>query len=139
MTAFGALTKQIIKNTLIPNFENKKEKKKYFALLAFLAVCFGIPYILILVGGYGMISTAVAEGYLAEILSIIFLASQLLTMFFSLFVYINVMYFSKDNEFLFTLPVKTLSVFWSKMIAITLCELFLSALTVIPVSIVAIV
>ncbi|MDE5991384.1 MAG: hypothetical protein K2H36_07360, partial [Clostridia bacterium] len=131
MTAFGALTKQIIKNTLIPNFENAKEKKKYIGILVALGIGFGIPYIMILVGAYGMLSIAVTEGYMAEMLSSVFLASQLLTIFFSLFVYINIMYYSKDNEFLFTLPITTVGIFWAKMIAIVLYELILSALTII--------
>ena len=139
MTAFGALTKRIIKNTLIPNFENAKEKKKYIGILVAIGVVFAIPYVLILIGAYGLISAAVTEGYVAEMLSMVFLASQLLTIFFSLFVYINVMYYSKDNEFLFTLPVKTVGIFWAKLIAILLYELILSAITIIPVSIVVII
>ncbi|MDE7079338.1 MAG: hypothetical protein K2O95_04395 [Clostridia bacterium] len=139
MTAFGALTKQIIKNTLIPNFENAKEKKKYIGILVALGIGFGIPYIMILVGAYGMLSIAVTEGYMAEMLSSVFLASQLLTIFFSLFVYINIMYYSKDNEFLFTLPITTVGIFWAKMIAIVLYELILSALTIIPISVVVII
>ncbi|MDE7336717.1 MAG: hypothetical protein K2N32_01210, partial [Clostridia bacterium] len=124
---------------LIPNFENAKEKKKYIGILVAIGIGFGIPYVLILIGAYGLISAAVSEGYLAEMLSSVFLASQLLTIFFSFFVYINIMYYSKDNEFLFTLPLRTASVFWAKMIAIVLYELILSALTIIPVSIVALI
>jgi len=33
MNAFGALTKRLIKNTLIPNFKDEKQKKKYIAML----------------------------------------------------------------------------------------------------------
>ena len=139
MTAFGALTKRIIKNNFIPNFENAKEKKKYIGILVGIGIGFGIPYVMILIGAYGLISAAVTEGYMAEMLSMVFLASQLLTIFFSLFVYINIMYYSKDNEFLFTLPVTTVSIFWAKLIAIVLYELILSALTIIPVSIVVII
>lgn len=139
MTAFWALTKQIIKNTFIPNFETPKEKKKFIGILVAIAIGLGIPYILILVGAYGMISVAVSEGYLAEIMSIVFLLSQLITIFFSLFLYINVMYYSKDNGFLFTLPIKTVGIFWAKMIAIALYEMILSALTIIPLSIVVII
>ena len=100
MTAFGALTKRIIKNTFVPNFESDKEKKKFIGILVAIAISFGIPYILILIGAYGLISAAVTEGYLAEMLSTVFLMSQLLTIFFSLFIYINIMFYSKDNEFL---------------------------------------
>ena len=139
MTAFGALTKRIIKNTFVPNFESDKEKKKFIGILVAIAISFGIPYILILIGAYGLISAAVTEGYLAEMLSTVFLMSQLLTIFFSLFIYINIMFYSKDNEFLFTLPIRTVGVFWAKMIAIALYELILSAITIIPVSIVALV
>lgn len=139
MTAFGALTKQIIKNTFIPNFETAKDKKKYIGILVAIGIGLGIPYIFILVGAYGLISAAVTEGYMAEILSMVFLLSQLITLFFSLFLYINVMYYSKDNEFLFTLPIKTVGIFWAKMLAIVLYEMILSALTIIPLSIVVLI
>lgn len=139
MTAFGALTKQMIKTTLLPSFKSKKERNKFIIALTSIAIAIGIPYILALVASFGLIKAAVAQGYLAEILSSIFLMSQLVTIFFSLFVYINIMYYSKDNEFLFTLPLKTASVFWAKLIALVLYELILSAVIILPVSIVAIV
>ncbi|MDE5654857.1 MAG: hypothetical protein K2I46_04540, partial [Clostridia bacterium] len=52
---------------------------------------------------------------------------------------INIMYFSKDNEFLFTLPLKSVSIFWAKFITIFIYELIFSVLTVIPVCIVSII
>lgn len=139
MTAFLALTKQLIKNTLKPNFKDEKEKKKYIGTLVALTVCLGIPYILMLVSIFGLIKASVELGYIAEIMSIGFFASQILTFFFGLFAYINIMYFSKDNEFLFTLPLKSVTVFWAKFITILLYELIFSVITVIPVCIVAII
>ncbi len=139
MTAFLALTKQLIKNTLKPNFKDEKEKKKYISTLVALTVCLGIPYILMLVSIFGLIKASVELGYIAEIMSIGFFASQILTFFFGLFAYINIMYFSKDNEFLFTLPLKSVTVFWAKFITILLYELIFSVITVIPVCIVAII
>ena len=139
MTAFFALTKQLIKNTLKPNFKDEKEKKKYIGTLIALAVCLGIPYIMMLVSIFGLVKASAELGYLAEILSIGFFASQLLTFFFGLFAYINIMYFSKDNEFLFTLPLKSVTIFWAKFITILLYELIFSLLTVIPVCVVSII
>ena len=46
---------------------------------------------------FGLIKASVELGYIAEIMSIGFFASQILTFFFGLFAYINIMYFSKDN------------------------------------------
>jgi len=139
MNAFGALTKRLIKNTLIPNFKDEKQKKKYIAMLVGLSIGMGLPYIFSLAGMFGLVKAAVTEGYLAQVLSVGFLLSQVLTIVFGLFAYINIMYFSKDNEFLFTLPVKTVSIFWAKLIAILLYELIFSVITVIPMSIVAII
>ncbi|MDE7349291.1 MAG: ABC transporter permease [Clostridia bacterium] len=139
MTAFFALTKQLIKSTLKPTFKDEKEKKKYIGTLIALIVCLGIPYILMLVNIFGLVKASVELGYLAEILSIGFFMSQLLTFFFGLFKYINIMYFSKDNEFLFTLPLKSVSIFWAKFITILLYELIFSLLTVLPVCIVSII
>ena len=139
MSAFWALTKQLIKNTLKPNFKDKKEKNKYKTTLAVLAVCIGIPYIFMLVNMFGLLKASAELGYLAEILSIGFFASQLLTFVFGLFAYVNIMYFSKDNEFLFTLPLRPVSIFWAKFITILLYELIFSVITVLPMSIVAII
>lgn len=139
MSAFWALTKQLIKNTLKPNFKDKKEKNKYITTLAVLAVCIGIPYIFMLVNMFGLLKASAELGYLAEILSIGFFASQLLTFVFGLFAYVNIMYFSKDNEFLFTLPLRPVSIFWAKFITILLYELIFSVITVLPMSIVAII
>ncbi len=139
MSAFWALTKQLIKNTLKPNFKDKKEKNKYITTLAVLAVCIGIPYIFMLVNMFGLLKASAELGYLAEILSIGFFASQLLTFVFGLFAYVNIMYFSKDNEFLFTLPLRPVSIFWAKFITILLYELIFSVVTVLPMSIVAII
>lgn len=139
MSAFWALTKQLIKNTLKPNFKDKKEKNKYITTLVVLAVCIGIPYIFMLVSMFGLLKASAELGYLAEILSIGFFASQLLTFVFGLFAYVNIMYFSKDNEFLFTLPLRSVSIFWAKFITILLYELIFSVVTVLPMSIVAII
>ncbi|MDE5911903.1 MAG: hypothetical protein K2H24_06175, partial [Clostridia bacterium] len=139
MTAFFALTKQLIKSTLKPTFKDDKEKKKYIGTYIALTVCLGIPYIIMLVSIFGLVKASAELGYLAEVLSMGFFMSQLLTFFFGLFKYINIMYFSKDNEFLFTLPLKSVSIFWAKFITILLYELIFSLLTVIPVCIVSII
>ena len=139
MSAFLTLTKQLIKNTLKPNFKDQKEKKKYIITLVLLFVCLGIPFIFALVSMFGLVKASAEQGYLAEILSIGFFVSQLLTFFFGLFAYVNIMYFSKDNEFLFTLPLKSVSIFWAKFITILLYELIFSVLTVLPMSIIAII
>ncbi|MDE6188954.1 MAG: hypothetical protein K2G37_01540 [Clostridia bacterium] len=136
MTAFLTLTKRIIKNTLVPNFSDAKEKKKYIGIIVAVAICLGIPYLGVLISAYELIATSLELGYLTEVLSVLFLATQLITIFLSLFVYINIMYYSKDNEFLFTLPLKSVSVFWAKLIAIVVHELIISAIMIIPMSIV---
>lgn len=137
MNSFICLTKQLIKNTLKPTFADEKEKKKYIATVIGLAVAFGIPIVFSMVGAYGLIKASVTLGYLDEVLSLMFLSAQIVTIFFALFAYVNVMYFSKDNEFLFTLPIKNISVFWAKLIVILIYELIFSAVIVIPMSIVA--
>lgn len=136
MSSFVCLTKQLIKNTLKPTFADEKEKKKYIATVIGLVIAFGIPIVLGVVGAYGLIKASVETGYLSEVLSTIFLSAQVVTIFFGLFAYVNIMYFSKDNEFLFTLPLKNITVFWAKLIVILIYELIFSAIIVIPMSIV---
>lgn len=136
MSTFLSLTKRLAKNTLKPTFADDKEKRKYIISVVVLVVCLGIPVILSVVGAYGLIKASVELGYIEEIFSMIFLSAQVVTVFFGLFAYVNVMYFSKDNEFLFTLPVRSVTVFWAKLLVVFIYELFFSAIIVLPMCIV---
>lgn len=136
MSTFLSLTKRLAKNTLKPTFADDKEKRKYIISVVALVVCLGIPVILSVVGAYGLIKASVELGYIEEIFSMIFLSAQVITVFFGLFAYVNVMYFSKDNEFLFTLPVRSVTVFWAKLLVVFIYELFFSAIIVLPMCIV---
>ena len=136
MSTFLSLTKRLAKNTLKPTFADDKEKRKYIISVVALVVCLGIPVILSVVGAYGLIKASVELGYIEEIFSMIFLSAQVVTVFFGLFAYVNVMYFSKDNEFLFTLPVRSVTVFWAKLLVVFIYELFFSAIIVLPMCIV---
>lgn len=136
MSTFLCLTKRLAKNTLKPTFADDKEKRKYIISVVALVVCLGIPVILSVVGAYGLIKASVELGYIEEIFSMIFLSAQVVTVFFGLFAYVNVMYFSKDNEFLFTLPVRSVTVFWAKLLVVFIYELFFSAIIVLPMCIV---
>lgn len=136
MNSFACLTKQLIKNTLKPTFADEKEKRKYIITVVALVVCLGIPVVLGVVGAYGLIKEAVNLNYLDEVLSTIFLSAQVITVFLGLFAYVNIMYFSKDNEFLFTLPLKNITIFWAKLIVILIYELIFSAVIIIPMCIV---
>lgn len=136
MSTFLCLTKRLAKNTLKPTFADDKEKRKYIISVVAIVVCLGIPVILSVVGAYGLIKASVELGYIEEIFSMIFLSAQVVTVFFGLFAYVNVMYFSKDNEFLFTLPVRSVTVFWAKLLVVFIYELFFSAIIVLPMCIV---
>lgn len=136
MSTFLCLTKRLAKNTLKPTFADDKEKKKYIVTVVALVVCLGIPVILSVVGAYGLVKASVELGYIEEVFSMIFLSAQVVTVFFGLFAYVNVMYFSKDNEFLFTLPVKSVTVFWAKLLVVFIYELLFSAIIVLPMCIV---
>lgn len=136
MSTFWCLTKRLVKNTLKPTFADDKERKKYIISVVALAVCLGIPVILGVVGAYGLVKASLGLGYAEGVYSMIFLSAQVVTIFFGLFAYVNVMYFSKDNEFLFTLPVKSVTVFWAKLLVVFIYELMFSAIIVIPMCVV---
>lgn len=136
MSTFLCLTKRLAKNTLKPTFADDKEKKKYIATVIVLIVCFGIPVVMSIIGAYGLIKSAVELGYIEEVYSLIFLSAQIVTIFFGLFAYVNVMYFSKDNEFLFTLPIKSVTVFWAKLFVVLIYELLFSAIIILPMCVV---
>lgn len=137
MSRFLALTKQLLKNTFKPTFADQKEKRKYIITIVAIAIGFGLPYILVCSSSYTLFEVAVEHNMLTEILSTMFLSGQIATMFLTLFAYVNIMFFSKDNEFLFTLPIKNTMIFWSKLIVVLVLEIIFSAFILLPMLVIS--
>ena len=61
-----------------------------------------------------------------------FVISQVITLFFGISTYLQVMYFSNDRNILATLPVKPAEVFLSKLLTATAMEMLTSLVLVLP-------
>lgn len=66
------------------------------------------------------------EGLDAEFLTMLFLATQIVILLFGTIFMVNVMFFSKDAEFMLYLPIKPVTVFAAKFLYVYLSELTLS-------------
>lgn len=137
MKNFLTLVKMNIKYTYFKfNFKTAKEKRKYIALIILLAVCFAAPIILITMSCREMVMIGIQNNMLHDILATLFFSSQIIVLIYGTISYINVVYFSKDNEFLLGLPVSQNAIFASKFIVVYLGELIFSAVFILPSTII---
>ena len=117
---------------LIPRFANKKDKKKFIGTMIALGVVFLIPIGSLLAGLYALIVTTENIEATRDLLSSLFVISQVITLFFGISTYLQVMYFSNDRNILATLPVKPAEVFLSKLLTATAMEMLTSLVLVLP-------
>lgn len=137
MKNFLTLVKMNIKYTYFKfNFKTAKEKRKYIGLIVLLAVCFAAPLLLITMSCQAMIQVGIQNNILPDVLATLFFSSQIIVLIYGTISYINVVYFSKDNEFLLGLPVSQNAIFASKFIVVYLGELIFSAVFVLPSTII---
>ena len=130
------LTKFNLKYFLFPRFSNKKEKTKFIAAMAVIGLAMLIPIVSMIVGLYYLITSTQNIEATTNLLSTLFVMSQLATLFFSVSTYLQVMYLSKDKSILATLPVTGSEIFISKIITVTAMEMLVSVILVLPSTIV---
>ena len=92
-----------------------------FVVLATLGVSFGLYRVI----GIGIVVNP-------ELLSIVLLATQGISLFFALGTVLNTLYLSKDNQMLICLPITANHLFLSKIIMIYLKELVVNSAIVVP-------
>ena len=81
---------------------------------------------------YTSAASLTSELELAKMLSVLFVSSEIATLFFSLFSYLQIMYLSKDNEFLLSLPVRTVDIFIGKIVTTLLSQVLITAIILMP-------
>ncbi len=130
----ATLMKQNYKGLISAFKENKKKQITYILLSLLIAV----PLLVILVlVGYSVAGVTAEMGIFDAFLSMLMTASQLIVIFFGTFAFMSVMFFSKDNEFLLSLPVSESQIYWAKMIIVYLGEVALTTFVLLPVTIAA--
>lgn len=132
MNNFKTLLKLNIKQYFGMPKDPQLRKKKIIAEVI-IAVCF-IPIIALLCAGIYFMSGAMNEyNVLDSLLSSSMLAAQVMVFFFGIVSFLSIMFFSKDNEFLLTLPVKPVHIYLSKLFVVYLSHLLLSTLLLAPI------
>ena len=130
------LTKFNLHYFLFPRFSNKKDKTKYIIAMVFIGLVFLIPIGGLVAGLYFLVTATQDIEATRNLLSTLFALSQLVTLFFGVSTYLQVMYLAKDKNILATLPVSSAEIFISKIITVTAMELLVESALVLPTTIV---
>ncbi len=136
MRQFFTLFKLNFRYYTLPDFSDKKSRKKYIALIVVLGLCFALPIIGMFMTLYATATLAFAQGGTVEMLSGVFCLSQIAVLFLSAFPYISSMFFAKDNEIMLNLPVSQTTVFASKLLVSYVNELLISTVIVLPATVI---
>lgn len=130
MRKINSLTKVLLKNLFNQkNDSNKKNKKG----LVFLSIFFLI-YFFGMFGffSYNIIKELMVINQESLFLGLVFLSISMIIIFTTIFSFINVFYFSKDNEHILYLPLKPRDILISKFIILLIYQYIIEILFVFP-------
>lgn len=136
MKQFTALFKLNFRYYTLPDFSDKKSRRKYVALIAVMALCFILPIAGLFMTLYATATLAFRQGGTVEMLSGVFSVSQITVLFLSAFSYISSMFFAKDNEIMLNFPVPQITVFSAKLLVTYVNELLISTIVVLPATVI---
>lgn len=136
MKQFIALFKLNFRYYTLPDFSDKKSRRKYIALIAVMALCFILPIAGLFMTLYATATLAFMQGGTVEMLSGVFTVSQITVLFLSAFSYISSMFFAKDNEIVLNFPVPQITVFSAKLLVTYINELLISTIVVLPATVI---
>ncbi len=136
MKQFIALFKLNFRYYTLPDFSDKKSRRKYIALIAVMALCFILPIAGLFMTLYATATLAFMQGGTVEMLSGVFSVSQITVLFLSAFSYISSMFFAKDNEIMLNFPVPQITVFSAKLLVTYINELLISTIVVLPATVI---
>lgn len=139
MTSAGQtlqLLKILIKNSFskISKGENKTKKGKAQKTAAAVGITVGVIGILfyMVINLAYITQAAIFAGYHQYLPYLLIFTAQFLVLFLGSIAAMNILYFSKDNSLLMSLPMKPASIFGAKFIYTYLTELAVSAIALIP-------
>lgn len=132
MQEYKNLFKWQLKNYFKSDENKKNVYKSKILMVSCLAIGFIPLIILICISLYNITPAIISYGLFNQFLTVIIGFSQIAVFVFGLFSILGHMYFSKDNEFLSSLPVKSSTIFLSKLSIVYLTELFISVIILLP-------
>lgn len=129
MKDYLCLTKTLLVTFFRHNKESGKERMvTYIVLIIVGAICAaGIAVLFALVG-----PTFAALGMVAEAVTMLLDVGFVTVLIFGTIGIFSYVYFAKDSEFLFSLPVRNSTVYVSKLTVVYFQELFISTLIMLP-------
>lgn len=127
---------KLVKLFLKLNIKREKGKSKGTALALIVSAVVFLPMVAVMCVVIGFLAgEAKRAGVLQELFATVASTSVIPVLFFGLFSVLNVIIFSKDNDFLASLPVPRVSIFVAKFVMVYLDEFLVSAVFLIPTSI----
>ena len=115
-------------------FKRGKEKTSRWMWLAYavIAVSYGFLAFGVCYGIYSVAGAFYSLGLLGELVTVIFAVACVAIIIFGLIPMISYLYFSRDTEFMMSLPVRSSTVFLAKLSVVYLTEIVVGALVMIP-------
>ena len=125
-TIFGLLFKYMFKRS------GEKGSKWIWIAYAFIGVVFAAFIVMICFGVSQMAAAVASMNLLPEFLTILLAIACVAVLLFGIVPMLNYLYFSRDTEFMMSLPVKPSTVFMAKLSVVYLTEIVVSTLILVP-------
>ncbi len=125
-TIFKLLFKYMFKRS------GEKSSKWYWLAYAFIGLTFGTMIAFLCVGIASVAQFMNSMGVLPEFLTLLLMIACVAVLLFGIVPMINYLYFSKDTEFMMTLPVKPGTIFMAKLSVVYLTEIIVSTVVLVP-------
>lgn len=115
-------------------FRRGREKTSRWLWIAYIIIAASYAFIAygICASVYSVAKTFDSLNLLASLVTVIFATACVAVILFGLIPMVSYLYFSKDNEFMMTLPVRPSAIFLAKLTVVYLTELLVGSLVMIP-------
>lgn len=132
MSNYISVLKLLIKNMFRRDRANAKSLNKTFFVVFGLLIAYSAIAFLFISLIYFMGSTFAAFSLQSEFVSMILACGLMVVLIFGIVTVLTCLYFSRDTEFFFALPIKPATVFAAKLTVVYLTELAITALIMLP-------
>lgn len=129
MRDYLCLTKTLLKTFFRPNKQQGKERTVSYIILIVLGAIFAAA-IAVMFGLMGAYIKSI--GMVAEMTSLVFMMGFVMVLVFGTIGIFSYVYFAKDSEFLFSLPMRNSTVYIAKLTVVYFQELLISTLLMLP-------
>ena len=132
MSNYVSVLKLLIKNMFRRDMAKEKSLTKTLLVGLSLLIAYAAIGFLFVTLIYFMGSTFAAFSLQSEFISMILACGLMVVLIFGIVTVLTCLYFSKDTEFFFALPIKPATIFAAKLTVVYLIELSITALIMLP-------